>query len=425
MSQTDPDRAEALDMSELGGLPAEPLGKVLGPGFDGLARSTLASTRAPVAALTTPYLTIDASAVADNIAALQRWCDERGYLLAPHGKTTMAPQLWSRQLAAGAWGITVATLAQLNVALAFGVRRIQLANPLATGAGAGRARAALRTDPHREILSWVDSEAAVAALADPSGPELPVLLDIGRPGGRTGVRDLDEAGVVAARIRATPGVRLAGSAAYEGAIGGDPSRAEIGAFAAHVLHVHREVALPAAGPDAYLSIAGSDHLGEVTDGLSDLTGADGRVIVRSGVSIAHDDGHYRRAQDGAPPNAPRFRSALRLVATVLAVHDGGVALLDTGRRDAGHDQGLPVPLELWRTGRAAQAALDPAPVAAVNDQHAFVPASTFGATPEVGDRVVLGISHPCTTFDKWRDIVEVDGRLTPDSVAVGLVRTFF
>ncbi|CAM3383856.1 alanine racemase [Occultella aeris] len=418
--------ADALDLAGLGLLPPDPLGKVIGPGFDGVARGDLASTTPPVAALSSPYLTIEADAVAANIAALQRWCDDRGYLLAPHGKTTMAPQLWSRQVQAGAWGITVATLPQLRVALAFGVRRILLANPLATASAAQRVRDALGDDPRPEILSWVDSEAAVDALAAENGPDLPVLLDIGRPGGRTGVRDLDEARAVVARVRATRGVRLAGSAAYEGAIGGDPSRADIAGFATHVLATHREVVLPVIGPDAYLSIGGSDHLGEVTDGLSDATAADGRVLVRSGVSIAHDDWHYRHAQDQAPPNAPRFRPALRLVATVLAVHDDGVALLDVGRRDAGHDNGLPVPLELWRHGEVLDVSgADQRPVSAMNDQHTFVPSGTFGRQPVVGDLIVLGISHPCTTFDKWRDIVEVDGRLTPDSVAVGLVRTYF
>ncbi|MBZ2194737.1 alanine racemase [Occultella gossypii] len=416
---------EALDLAELGMLAPDPLGKVIGPGFDGVARRELASTRPPVAALTTPFVTIDTTAVADNVAALQRWCDDRGYLLAPHGKTTMAPQLWSEQLRAGAWGITVATQAQLRVALAFGVRRILLANPLATAAGAARARAALRDDPRREILSWVDSESAVEALASRTGPDLPVLLDIGRPGGRTGVRDVEAARAVAARVQATPGVRLAGSAAYEGAIGGDPSRSDLADFTAHVLGLHREVVLPHVGPEAYLSIGGSDHLAEVADGLADLTAADGRVVIRSGVSIAHDDWHYRHAQDEAPPSAPRFRPALRLVATVLAVHDGGVALVDAGRRDAGHDNGLPVPLELWRDGVVVDVVDEPAEVAAMNDQHAFVPAGTFGTQPAVGDRVVLGVSHPCTTFDKWTDIVQVDGRLTPGSVAVGLVRTYF
>src|SRR5262245_32799435 len=50
--------------------------------------------------------------------------------LAPHGKTTMSPQLFAQQLAGGAWGITLATLQQVLVARRFGVPRIVLANQL-------------------------------------------------------------------------------------------------------------------------------------------------------------------------------------------------------------------------------------------------------------------------------------------------------
>lgn len=416
---------DALDLSAFAALPPDPLGKILGDGFDGIPRGELARTTPPVAELATPYLTIDADAVEHNVTALQRWCDERGYLLAPHGKTTMAPQLWSRQLAAGAWGITVATLAQIRVALACGVRRVLLANPLATPAAAARVRALLADRPGHEVVSWVDGVAAVEALGDTEGPELPVLLDVGRPGGRTGVRDLDEARAVVEKVLATPGVRLAGTAAYEGAIGGTPGRADIAAFAAHVLAVHREVVLPRTGATALLSIGGSDRLGEVADGLAGLSADDGRVVVRSGVSITHDDGHYRHEQETAPGPVPRFRAALRLVATVISVHDGGTALLDCGRRDVGQDAGLPTPFELWRGDDVVGTATADATVVRMNDQHGFLAAGSFAAVPEVGDRVVLGISHPCTTFDKWRDIVEVAGPLAPGSVAVGLVRTCF
>jgi D-serine dehydratase len=44
-----------------------------------------------------------------------------------------------------------------------------------------------------------------------------------------------------------------------------------------------------------------------------------------------------------------------------------------------------------------------------------------GALPVVGDRVALGLSHPCTTFDKWRwmPLVEDDG------VISGAIHTCF
>jgi len=63
-------------------------------------------------------------------------------------------------------------------------------------------------------------------------------------------------------------------------------------------------------------------------------------------------------------------------------------------------------------------------VTALNDQHAYVviPASS---TLAVGDVVRLGISHPCTAFDKWRLLPELESSQTPDPAVVGFVETFF
>nr|BFF23707.1 hypothetical protein GCM10025732_16720 [Glycomyces mayteni] len=66
------------------------------------------------------------------------WCADRGLALAPHGKATMAPQLWRRQLDAGAAAITVATSFQAGVARHFGVPRIVVANQIADPAELAR-----------------------------------------------------------------------------------------------------------------------------------------------------------------------------------------------------------------------------------------------------------------------------------------------
>src|SRR3712207_5291039 len=73
-----------------------------------------------LADLQTPLLTLDAGAIRDNADRLASWSKDHGVLLAPHGKTTMAPQLWAEQLNRGAWGITLANFAQLRVARQFG-----------------------------------------------------------------------------------------------------------------------------------------------------------------------------------------------------------------------------------------------------------------------------------------------------------------
>src|SRR6185436_2220805 len=77
-----------------------------------------------------PVLVLRDSAVAHNLDVMARWCAARGVSLAPHGKTTMAPALIRRQLDAGAWGMTAASVPQLVVMRDAGARRVILANQL-------------------------------------------------------------------------------------------------------------------------------------------------------------------------------------------------------------------------------------------------------------------------------------------------------
>jgi D-serine dehydratase len=71
-----------------------------------------------------------------------------------------------------------------------------------------------------------------------------------------------------------------------------------------------------------------------------------------------------------------------------------------------------------RAGLRDMAQALPAPhdwrITALNDQHAYLQFDPAGLQPEVGDRIALGISHPCTTFDKWSwmPIIEDDGAIT-------------
>src|SRR5690606_19723057 len=113
--------------------------------------------RARLADLPTPLLTLDRTRLSRNIASMQNWCDERGALLAPHGKTTMSPQFWLEQLRAGAWAITVANESQLRIARGAGVPRIILANLLLRPAGLEWVSAQLDADEGFEFFCWVDS----------------------------------------------------------------------------------------------------------------------------------------------------------------------------------------------------------------------------------------------------------------------------
>src|SRR5262249_61920008 len=104
-----------------------------------------------------PALVLKESALEHNITLMAQWCEERGILHAPHGKTTMAPQLFSRQLDAGAWGITAATISQARMYRAFGVQRILLANELVEPASLRWLADELAAAPELDFYCLVDS----------------------------------------------------------------------------------------------------------------------------------------------------------------------------------------------------------------------------------------------------------------------------
>src|SRR5690606_34735025 len=159
---------------------------------------------------------LDDSAMRHNVDTMATWCRERGLEIMPHGKTTMAPTLWQRQLDAGATGITLATMGQVRTARSLGFSSIMLANS-AIDARSLRWLAGGLADPALRFTCWVDSIETVElmdrALRD-AGASRPVdvLVELGAPNGRTGARTVNAAVAVAERVVAASALRLAGVA---------------------------------------------------------------------------------------------------------------------------------------------------------------------------------------------------------------------
>jgi D-serine deaminase-like pyridoxal phosphate-dependent protein len=363
-----------------------------------------------------PLVALDEDALAHNLATMRDWCAERGVLLAPHGKTTMAPQLFARQLENGAWGITVANFAQLRVARAFGVRRVLLANELLDPAGLRWVAAELARDPEFRLLCFADSVRGVelmAAALDGAPRPLDILVELGADGGRAGVRDIAAGEAVAAAVATAPGLRLAGVAGYEGAIGHGATPESLAAVDRYLRELRKLYVRLDLPEDAILSAGGSAFF----DQVADVFAGAGTVVLRSGAYVTHDDGFYREISPLRRAGGTPFRSALHAWSQVTSRPEPGLALLTLGRRDVSFDQGLPEPHAVRRAG--GRSPLDGAKVTELNDQHAFLRLDGV-AELEVGDWVDCGLSHPCTVFDKWQLLPVVEG----DTV-VDLVRTWF
>lgn len=402
-----------------------------------------------------PALVLREPALRANIATMAAYTRRHGMLFAPHGKTSMIPELFRWQLEAGAWGITVATAQQAMVALRTGTLRVLIAHEVLDGPALRRllaVRDELRAgspaggSPGTELLCFVDSAEgvrlageAVAASADGSreATPLPVLIDVGFAGGRTGVRSVGEALGLARVIRETPGVELVGVACYEGGL---PGENEVRAFLGTLREV-AEALLDAGELEA--GELGSGSLGPGALGSSPLVSAGGsayfdvvaselagpwaesrgvRILLRSGAYVTHDDRDYaERTPFLRVPEEGELQPALELWAQVVSVPEPGLALVGMGKRDAPFDEGLPVPKLLRRTGKTELVDLSGlAETTRLNDQHGYV--RFDGSLPiRPGDLIGFGISHPCTAFDRWRLLPLLDAQ---DRI-IDVWRTYF
>ena len=386
-----------------------------------------------------PNVVIRESDLHHNLKWMRRFADRMGVLLCPHGKTTMAPQLFHRQLEHGAWGITVATVQQLHVCRKFGIGRLFLANQLVSRGDIEYVIGELRRDPGFEFYCLVDSVQGVERLEEVcishGGTGIRVLLEVGIPGGRAGCRTLKQAVVILEAIGDSSRVSLCGIECYEGiaASGEDETDlVKVDAFfelfgAVHAHCVRRRLFDPdipvilSAGGSVYFDVAGR--------ALLNLAKKGARVLIRSGCYITHDSLFYRRMAERFAERNPEYggdgnglRPALEVWGQIQSLPEPGLAIVCVGKRDVSHDIEYPVPQMHFRSGAHQRPASVEGSwkVTDLNDQHArlLVPER---ADLAVGDLVGFGISHPCTTFDKWRLVWLVD-----DSYQVtGAVWTYF
>jgi D-serine deaminase-like pyridoxal phosphate-dependent protein len=368
-----------------------------------------------------PVFVLRETALAHDIAVLADFCRARGISFAPHGKTTMSPEIFRRQAAAGAWAITVATTWQAEVAVDAGIERILIANEVVDDAGLAWIGDGLDADGP-EVIACVDSVVGVQRMAARLAGRrrrLPVLVEVGVPGGRAGVRTAEEAEAVARAVDAAESLALAGVSLYEGVVAGDTREVREQAVRRLATTTRAIVArlaplLERAGiAEIVVTGGGSTYPDVVADELGAPweTSLPVRVVLRSGAYITHDHGTYEAGSPfgmRAAPGAPRLEPAIEVWAPVLSAPEPGLAIAGAGRRDLPVDQDLPIVIKVRDDATGAIRAAEPGfTVERLNDQHAFI-ALADGAHLAVGDLVAFGVSHPCTAFQLWREALVVD-----------------
>ncbi|MDN3923188.1 alanine racemase [Roseateles violae] len=427
-------RRQAL-AAELKGLPQRAVGKSI----DELGGLGLSVTRGD---MLFPVAVLKESALAHNSAWMNAFLRRAGVSLCPHGKTTMAPQLFARQLADGCWGITAATASHLRTYRKYGVPRILLANQLVDRAGIELLLDELAADPAFDAYVLIDSIAGLRLLAAEAarrGLQRPVqvLLEVGAEGGRTGVRTLEQGLELGRAIRdAQAFIALRGVETFEGIFGG-PDQAQIELRVLAMLDLVAALARTGVEEDWFapgeliLSAGGSAFFDMAAKVLAAVDARrELRIVLRSGCYLTHDALFYERMQARMRQRStalygpgPGLRSALEVWTVVQSIPEPGRAICAMGKRDVSFDMDMPLALHWLRPDVHADPQAAPAGlrITALNDQHAYVDTSACELELQVGDRLGFGISHPCTTFDKWPLLYLVDD----DYRVLSGVRTFF
>jgi len=403
--------------------------KGLPPDAEGRTLAELAAERRNLftGGFTTPVLALSAEHLEHNLGLMETYTFRHGLAFAPHGKTSMAPQLFHRQIEHGAWGITLAVPHQVRVARHFGIQRVFLANQLVDPAALRAVAADLAADPDFRFVCYVDSLRGIAlmdaALAEAARPVDVVIELAAGQGARTGVRTEAECAAIADAVAATRTLRLVGVAGYEGEVPqADPERVRAWLHRLTALAVDFDKAGHFAGLDEIVVSAGGsawfDAVADVFDQLPELS-APVLKLLRSGAYVSHDDGHYRRLTPFTRiPEEGALEPAFRLWAQVVSRPSPDQAFANAGKRDAAHDLELPFAQVVRRDGAERKAT--GISVTKLSDQHAWL-RTTAEADVRVGDWLGLGLSHPCTSFDKWPliPVTETDGTVTD------YLRTFF
>ena len=381
--------------------------------------------------LSLPAAVLNEKNLQHNLEWMKAFAAAYGAQLAPHGKTTMAPKLFRRQIEAGAWGITLATVTQVRAAYDHGIRRVLMANQL-VGKENVNIVARMLEDPDVEFFCLVDSADLVehlARLLPERGRRLNVLLEFGVDGGRTGVRDASAlSSLLASLERRKTQFALSGVEVYEGVLQDETA---IRKFLENAIQITGQLAREGRfeRSPAILSGAGSawyDVVAEVFSRAEFLHPVE--IILRPGCYLTHDVGVYREAQGNIKRRNPIARQmnstllpALQLWAYVQSIPEPHKAILGLGKRDAAFDAGLPAPALHFRPGGDCPV---PAPLSwaltKMMDQHAYMQIPE-GTDLRVGDMVGFDISHPCLTFDKWRYLCVVDSHYS----VIEVVETFF
>jgi len=364
-----------------------------------------------------PIMVLKESALKNNIAQMMSFCNSVDAQLAPHVKTTMSPQLAQMQVAAGATALTVANFWQGRIFLKHGFKNLIIANEVLDPTAIAEI-AKINKQKQAEIIFYVDSILALEIIQKhtPLEGEQNLFIEIGTENGRGGVRELSLVEQLAQRIRADKRLNLIGVTGFEGAVPdaarGRRGEKKISKFCQKIVAA-AELAYPYKSDQQFVISAGGSAYFDIVARELNKFEKPRRLLLRSGGYITHDHKYYEEIYPFASTDRS-FQPAIEVWAQVISKPEKGFGVLNLGKRDIGNDLHNPIPIKSYD----GQVKSFSAVIEKLNDQHGYLRGKQeFSLAQLIG----LGISHPCTTFDKWGLIPLVND----DYDLIDCLQTFF
>jgi D-serine deaminase-like pyridoxal phosphate-dependent protein len=330
----------------------------------------------PRSQIDTPALLIDLEALDRNIARMAAFFQNLPCKLRPHVKTHKCPEIATRQLQAGAIGITCAKVGEAEVFVEAGIQDILIANQI-VGPEKTRRLAALANKA--KITVAVDHPRNVEELssaAREASCQIGVLLEVDVGMGRCGVPPGEPALSLAKEVIGKEGLILRGLMSYEGhlVLRPDPEERRQAVLESMSLLLETVRLLEKNGlPVEVVSGGGT--------GTYDSTGTLPRMTEVQAGSYVFMDATYLRIR-------PEFEPALTLLTTVVSRPARDRAITDCGRKAITEDLGLPQPYQLpgVKVGRLAE-------------EHCTLNLLEGAPDLQPGDKIQLLPSHCCTTVN--------------------------
>jgi D-serine deaminase-like pyridoxal phosphate-dependent protein len=364
-----------------------------------------------------PMMVLKESALKNNISVMAEYCRSVGAELAPHVKTTMSPQIAQMQVDAGAWALTIANFWQAEIFRNFGFKKLIIANEVLDKNSIGEI-SRLNAKGKAEIIFYVDSMAGLNIVkeATPKNGKINLFIEIGTDHGRGGVRELSLVKEISEEIKKDSRLNLRGVTGFEGAVPNAARNSEgetaVHAFCKKIVDAG-EIAYEFKSEEKFIVSAGGSAFFEIVAEELNKFSKPKILLIRSGGYVTHDHIYYEEIYPFKNTGKPLL-PAIELWSQVLSNPESDLGVLNLGKRDVGCDIHNPIPFAK-HTGKVEKFS---GTIEKLNDQHGFMRSSDKFAVSEL---IGLGISHPCTTFDKWKLIPLVND----DYDVVDLIHTFF